>query len=1065
MRLEKLQVSGFGHLHGVDVEMHSPMTVLYGPNEAGKSTLLGFVRAMLFGIPNRASGTLRYEPTHGSIHGGMLTVLGEHGARWSIERYAGHAEGKALSGTRGDRLRITKSDVEGRFRELTQEEMQRELLGGMSKEMFKQLFAVSLSELQEVSALQSEEMSRFLFHAGIGGGSAVLRGEKKLVQEMDKLYRPRGRNQEIAQMLQSLERIRHEAEGAKSLLPRYNDVLLELEDVESRLKKCTEDRALRGQGVSKLQKAAEIRSHWLKREALRSELKVLPYHQEFPEQGLVRWEALQEEKERLLLEMGENVRRSSALQSEMDSLSMNQEILDQAGKISSLANRLPSYESRVRQLAELEAEALSLRGQLGQCLRSINPAWNNEDLQSFTGTVSEREVVRRYVIRFAEYDKEMERLRNERFKLEREVTSLKSTYTAVVSRMEESKALGLSQFDVLISQDRNEIRSQWSVIKLELERWRELSMTRLLESKTTAAEVLVKDRMRSLYYRLIGGSVILTVVLPIGLWLTTRSIWNAVIGGGALLLFDLFIWIGFRGNKSSGKTYSRRSGSTGISGSTSSAEERLNKLLATFIRHPLSAAGRAMGSNSLMDAPDWEYEERQLRQMMEGWYLWDQRHEALETESLNSRGRVIASVDELHDLERELSRREAAFDDLAQEWESWLLERRLPTDHSPEATLEIFRLTEQGGELLSRLEGLSHKMSTLQKENEEFERSCLSLRGGTFAQADALVAVSQLQKVLVELENHQALKSRWDGLAMRLSPLTEERGRYDDRLNRIVTMEQHLLAEAHAEDAEDYLRLGANAARCEVLMKEIRQCDVVMFGGLDDDKKEQLELLLGNLSEEELEQRLMEARDTAAEIERNWQNLQERRGRLLHEQESLEARGKQEDLSQQFAEHKAALNESIDKYAVMAVCNELISRVRRIYEEERQPEVLRVASEYFAKMTGGVYHRIVLKMGSQELMAEHREHGPIESTYLSRGSAEQLYLAMRLALSEAVSGQGKLPILLDDLFVNFDASRLAGALSVLKGVSSRHQIIMMTCHKHVVDEVMATIPDAEIIHL
>ncbi|WP_412070944.1 ATP-binding protein, partial [Paenibacillus macerans] len=47
MRLEKLQVSGFGHLHGLDVELPGPVTVLYGPNEAGKSTLLGFVRAML----------------------------------------------------------------------------------------------------------------------------------------------------------------------------------------------------------------------------------------------------------------------------------------------------------------------------------------------------------------------------------------------------------------------------------------------------------------------------------------------------------------------------------------------------------------------------------------------------------------------------------------------------------------------------------------------------------------------------------------------------------------------------------------------------------------------------------------------------------------------------------------------------------------------------------------------------------------------------------------------------------------------------------------------------------
>ncbi|MDQ0086755.1 uncharacterized protein YhaN [Paenibacillus anaericanus] len=1061
MRLEKLQVSGFGHLHGVDVELQGPVTVLYGPNEAGKSTLLGFVRAILFGIPSRASGHLRYEPTQGSIHGGMLTIEGADGALWSIERYAGHAEGRALSGTRGDRLRITKSDLDGRLQELTQQEMQRELLGGMSKEMFKQLFAVSLSELQEVSALQSEEMSRFLFHAGIGGGAAVLRGEKKLAQEMDKLYKPRGRNQEMAQMLQSLDRLRQETDAAKALLPRYNEVLVELEDVEAERAKCTLERTLSLHEANKLEKAAEIRTDWFKREALLTELKALPLHRGFPEQGLIRWETLQGEKERLLLEIQETNRRCEVLHSEMASLILNQDILDQSGELITLASLMPGYESRVKQIAELESEALTLRGQLAQCLRSIDPVWRVEDLQNFAGTVSERENVRRYISRFAEYDKVMERMHSERFKQEREITSLKSAYTSAVSRMEESKLNGLHQFDVLIPQDRAEIRSLWSETKLELDRWREISMSKLLDSRTTAAEALAQDRMRSLYYRLLGGGAVLTVVLPAGLWMTTGELWNAAIGGGLMILFDLFLWLGFKSGRAKGKNPSRRNGHTG---NVSPAEARLSTLLSKLMRHPLTAAGKDMSSVSSMNPEDWDLEERQLRQLMEGWYLWDQRHEVLEAEVLNCRSRAAAAMDELQNLERELSRREAAFDDLVQEWESWLSERKLPRDLSPEAALEVFRLTEQGGELLSRIEGLSYKISGLQKENEDFKERCRSLCETPEGAARTSV-ISQLQKMLLELEAQQEIKSRRDILAIQLPPLEEERGRLEDRLGRVLTLEGNLLAEAHAEEGEDYLRRGAIAARRETLEKEIRQCDLVMFGGLDDERKQQLELLLQNLSGEELSRQVKEARETTEETERNWQNLQEQRGRLLQEQDSLEARCKQEDLSQRFAENKAALSESIDNYAVMAVCNELISRVRRIYEEERQPEVLRMASGYFAEMTGGVYRRIVLKMGSQELMAEHREHGAIESTYLSRGSAEQLYLAMRLALSEAVSGHAKLPILLDDLFVNFDASRMGGAISVLKEVSNRHQIIMMTCHKHVVDEIMARIPGSQIVQL
>jgi uncharacterized protein YhaN len=58
---------------------------------------------------------------------------------------------------------------------------------------------------------------------------------------------------------------------------------------------------------------------------------------------------------------------------------------------------------------------------------------------------------------------------------------------------------------------------------------------------------------------------------------------------------------------------------------------------------------------------------------------------------------------------------------------------------------------------------------------------------------------------------------------------------------------------------------------------------------------------------------------------------------------------------------------------------------------------------------------------------------------------EQIYLAIRLALTELLFAQEPLPILLDDPFVNFDPDRRAAALRLVKAISQRHQVLLFTC--------------------
>ena len=82
-------IDGFGVFNDYHVEdMSTSMTVFYGPNEAGKSTLMAFLRGVLFGFPDPRSQDPKYPPVNGGEHGGRVFIE-EGGERYTVERYAG----------------------------------------------------------------------------------------------------------------------------------------------------------------------------------------------------------------------------------------------------------------------------------------------------------------------------------------------------------------------------------------------------------------------------------------------------------------------------------------------------------------------------------------------------------------------------------------------------------------------------------------------------------------------------------------------------------------------------------------------------------------------------------------------------------------------------------------------------------------------------------------------------------------------------------------------------------------------------------------------------------------
>ena len=96
------------------------------------------------------------------------------------------------------------------------------------------------------------------------------------------------------------------------------------------------------------------------------------------------------------------------------------------------------------------------------------------------------------------------------------------------------------------------------------------------------------------------------------------------------------------------------------------------------------------------------------------------------------------------------------------------------------------------------------------------------------------------------------------------------------------------------------------------------------------------------------------------------------------------------------------------------------------------------------------YLSVSVSKGLDASVTTEDAFGTKEADYLSRGTEDQLYLALRLAIAELITNESeKLPIFADDPLSQYDDNRTAKALAFLKDYSKDKQFIMFTCHSFI----------------
>ena len=382
MVINDIYIDGFGVFHNVWISDLAPgLTIFEGENETGKTTLMSFIRAVLFGFDGRKGQHTRYAPQAGGKHGGSLSVRTPDGQTYRIERNEG--------GTTG---RVVIADADGHVQ---REEVLHTLLHGTSKTVFHNVFAFGLSELQQLDTLQAEDVGHHIYTAGTGtGGLPFAQIMRDLDEEQGLLFKPGGKNPTINALLVQLEETLQTIRELHVIPDEYEHALSQVAKVEEEIAGLTDHIEQAERRVIWLEGLVKARPHWERHVVIQRALDALPPLRSFPEGGVERLDhidqagqSLDHRQEQLQRVVREAKARCATLVPDQRILRHEQDILalgDDREHVKTCIDGLPAM--RVRVDAGRQA--------LDDVLSRLGSGWNDQRVLTCDTSIPMRERLR-----------------------------------------------------------------------------------------------------------------------------------------------------------------------------------------------------------------------------------------------------------------------------------------------------------------------------------------------------------------------------------------------------------------------------------------------------------------------------------------------------------------------------------------------------------------------------------------------------------------------------------------------------------------------------------------------
>lgn len=1063
MRIRDIQIDGFGVWSGLAVDsMPDGMTVFYGPNEAGKTTLMNFLRTMFYGFTSERRQ--RYlPPVHGGKPGGAIRVTGPGGG-YEIARRA-----TLNDPTVAGQLTVTSSDgiTQGQHR-LTS------LLGNVDESIFTNVFAIGLRELQELSTLDDTAAADELYKLSSGLDRVSLVDViRQLRASRAQLAAANDDHAQMPNLLMRREKLRDEIEQHTLRGRRWGELAAHRRNQQNEIDELKQRIAQWEVEAKSIEVSLQVREPWFHREQLRNQLTQLHARVDLPDDAMKNLGDIQVQIDDKKRQIQSLVDQRRAVRKRADDLPVNKNILALSSKIDAAAEQGPWISQLQKQIQRLESELRQTQDQLIedakrlglsepdlQALLSDKRVTNLPELSrgAITQLAGPARDVRMHQMQLKQARQQIENDRKEAERLHAEigeflaVRNADDLQEAIRNASERIQAIRKYQqveerLDKLVKH-REELEGD--SVDLESDDGFSWERVLMLAIPFFIGAFLFLSGLNNFFGWYNGNSMPAATRMlqaPNNDPQNTGVLMTVL---GLIVLVATYLWW--------------KSMERGIAGDITECESQLEALMSQVRK-------TEQEKKDLSQAlPDHGGSMEQL--------LREAEHDLGSCEALlpvyhNEQ----AARQRMQSAKRQGAHALSGLKSARSQWQKTLQQIGLADSLSPKS----IRILAEGYESLSqtrkrfkaqndelsqrkielnsavqKLDALSTQVHVALTESNKGKETIPSIKVAALSSPVATHTIEAPQQRLQELVNTLAQHQQFLAQRRELKNEDEELGKKQKLLRRLmernIRARQSMLAdlavetpqqlEEHLAKKNDHLRLETEISNLDDRIKGLIGLHVAY---------DAVARMLGNSS--------------ASELEKRWETLgsrisgaEERIGQLLQRQGEISQEMKTLAADRRLAEAKlelSCLERQIDLCAAhwrtLGVTTCMLEKVCEVYETERQPETLREASTFLKQLTDGKYVRVWTPLGKNALRIDNERGQSLPLEVLSRGTREAVFISLRLSLAAAYSRRGvTLPLVLDDVLVNFDSARATHAAKVLRDFAALgHQVIMFTCHEHI----------------
>jgi uncharacterized protein YhaN len=1015
MRIARLDLTAFGSFSATTLDFEQKtgsVELVYGPNEAGKSTTLRAISGLLFGIPERTRDGHRHAPADLRV-GGVL--VGRHGDRLEVVRRKGR---KATLRDREDRP--------------VDEALLSTLLGGASPELFESLFGLTHDGLRasaEALLAGRGQVGESLFSAGVGGrGVHDLR--VRLAREAEELFVARARERRVNKAISELKEARDTVRNAATSPAKYLEQLRAYEEAAEQCRALSDRRTTLAAEQARLRRLVAVLPDLRRRADLISRLAALGHDVNLPPDAASLRRRAAEDLAEATREGERAASRAANVRRELSELEIPESLVavDDA-TIKDLIDRRGGFLRAEADRPGLEAKAMGIEASVAASLQRFGIS---TDATALRVSIQSGARIRYLANRQERVDERLgatvRSLAEARARRDHIATRLSAAADDARRKSVKAGLERAAELPVPTPEAVDRFAEAWD--KVDSERARiARERDRTSEKRRNAERRL--DELRRMSDVPSENDLQQSRAARDALWAEIRStLARAGMYEEAVAHADD---IADRLRREADRVAQRAGLETELAAAAVDGER-------------LAGEARALDDSEKELGSAWSAE-------------WNPVGLAPKRPpEMRAWVRDFRTVVEIDGEIAALAAQEAAvkveLDGIRKEWGDAVAALGLRPESTRDEAFAVLDATTELGRLLDKAEGLRGRIAGIHRDSSFFARDVAALCRMHLPEAERLPPADAAQRLLSSFEQAQNDRATKRRLESELSELEAEQALWKERSEDASARLTALFEAAGATDLATLEQAERRAAEQGSLRKEIRAAEEQL--ALSGDGAA-LPVLEAEAKDVDLDQARARIRDLERDVEEISELIDQSKADMYarkHGVENMERTDAAE--ASAVLEHRVAvLKRHVHRYVRVRLAASILEREIERYRRENQGPILSRAGELFPRLTLGRYSglRVGLDDDGEAVLECLRGDGtPVKVEGLSEATRDGLYLALRLASLERYADANEpMPLILDDVLIQFDDDRARAALEVLGEVARTTQILFFTHHARLVE--------------